>query len=195
MDWRRLTIENSARVHPRRYGIAVCLALFCGIGQGLRAQSPTPPKRPFDMFPGILVSCQSEGNVKWMDDACTYLLAEVKRRGGESKIAVSVQPSSSGMATKKFGEIDGFNGDKAIRMAWTLKESSEVKGRVNVTLSSNFIWEPTAKEIPGIVPGQRLIQNFYLQGVLFDPDIRYSEVEASLQKLVNWFFDYGEGKK
>src|SRR5256885_15308071 len=98
------------------------------------------------------------------------------------------------MAKKKFGEIDGFNGDEAIRMEWTLKESSEVKGRVNVTLSSNFIWEPTAKEIPGIVPGQRLIHNFYLQGVLFDPDIRYSEVEASLKKLVTWFFDYGEGK-
>jgi hypothetical protein len=171
MEWRRLTMENMARTYRRHRGIAICLAVFCGVGQAIHAQTPTPPKRPFDMFPGILASCQSEGNVKRMGEACTYLLAEVKRRAAESKIAVSVQPSSPDMARKKFGEIDGFNGDKAIRMEWKLEESSEVKGRLNVTLSSNFIWEPTAKEIPGIVPGQRLIQNFYLQGVLFDPDI------------------------
>jgi hypothetical protein len=80
-------------------------------------------------------------------------------------------------------------------MAWNFHESSETKGAVNLTLDSSYIWEPTAKEIPGIVPGQRLIQNFYLQGILFDPAIHFGDAEPSLKTVLNGFFNFGEGKR
>ena len=105
-------------------------------------EPPAPPKRPFDAVSGIIISCQPASNVSWTSEGCTHLIAEVQRRAAESKVRVSVQPSQPNLASKKFGDTNGFNGDKAVRMALTFEESSEEKGRVNLTLSSSVIWEP-----------------------------------------------------
>jgi hypothetical protein len=178
----------------RNKRVTTCLALLVAFAPGLCAQSPSPPKRPFDAFSGLLVSCQTESDVKWGNEACTYLIAEVQRRATESKVKVSVQPSSPDISEKKFGDTDGFNGDKAIRMTLAFTASSEVKGRVNFSLASNVIWEPTAREIPGVVPGQRLVQNFYIQGSIFEPEMQFKEVKSTLAKMLDWFFEYGNGK-
>ncbi len=98
--------------------LTICLALFFGAVESADAQRSLDKERPFDGVPGILISCQPVTNVKWTSDACTHLINEVKRRAAESKLGVSVQPSSADMAKKKFGQTDGFDGDKAIRMAW-----------------------------------------------------------------------------
>ena len=156
---------------------------------------PAPPKRPFDAVSGILVSCQSASGVEWTTEGCTHLIAEVQRRAAESKMRVSVQPSLPDLHSKKFGDTNGFNGDKAVRMVLTFEESSEVKGRVNLTISSNVIWEPTAQDIPGTAPGQRVQQNFYLQGVLFDPDVAFKDAQRYMKTILDGFFEYGEGKR
>jgi hypothetical protein len=142
------------------FGLALLTALTSG---ALAETSPAAPsKRLFDRFPGIVVACQPAPSVRWTVDACPYLIDEMKRRAALSKLPVSVQGYTSDIARKQFGEMDGFNGDKAIRVGLAFKESQSVKGRVELSIASHWVWEPTAKEIPNVAPGQRLPQIFYI---------------------------------
>lgn len=180
------------RVFPG-LALALCSALFLGMVQSANAQRSLDKERPFDGVPGILISCQPDQNVKWTSDGCTHLIAEVKRRAEESKLGVSVQPSSADMAEKKFGQTDGFDGDKAIRMAWTFKESSSVKGQVSLDLVSHRIWEAKEGEFHPML-GPRQSELFYMQGGSFDPGISLNEAKGYLNKILDTFFGYGEGK-
>ena len=173
--------------------LAICPALFFRMVESASAQPSIQKERPFDGVPGILISCESDNKVKWTSEACPYLIAEVKRRAAESKLAVSVQPSSPDMAKKKFGMIDGFDADKAIRMAWTLEESSSVKGRVSVDLVCHRIWEATEKETHPLL-GPRRSELFYMQGITYDPDISFKDAKEAMNKTLDTFFGYGEGK-
>jgi hypothetical protein len=173
--------------------IAICLALFFGMVEGAGAQRSLDKERPFDGVPGILISCQPAANVKWTADACTHLIDEVKRRAAESKLGVSVQPSSPDLAKKKLGQTDGFDGDKAIRMAWTFKESS-AEGQVSGGLVSHRIWEAKEGEFhPQLGPRQSEL--FYMQGVTFDPGISLNDAKRYLNRVLDIFFEYGEGKE
>ena len=182
---------------PTRYVVGlkmvICLALFLRMVESAGAQPSAEKQRPFDGVPGILISCQSDKNVKWTSEACTYLITEVQRRATASRMAVSVQPSSPDMAKKKFGQTDGFDGDKAIRMAWTFEESSSVKERVNLELVSHRVWEATEKETHA-TPGQRLSELFYMQNILFDPGIPFNAAKEAMGTTLDTFFQYGEGK-
>jgi hypothetical protein len=184
---------------PTRYFVglkmAICFALFFRVSESAVAQRSLDKERPFDGVPGILISCQSDKNMKWTEDACTYLITEVKRRAAESKMGVSVQPSSPDMAKKKFGQTDGFDGDKAIRMAWTFEESSSEKGRVNVELVSHRIWEATEKEkeaFPAL--GSRRSELFYMQDIIYDPGTSFNAAKKAMNTVLDTFFQYGEGK-
>jgi len=134
-----------------RMKLAICVGLLFATVESVGAQRSLDKKRPFDGVPGILISCQPATNVKWTSDACTHLIKEVKRRAAKSRLGVSVQPSSADKAKKKFGQTDGFDGDKAIRMAWTFEESSAEKGRVNAGVVSHRIWEAKEGGIPSAV--------------------------------------------
>jgi hypothetical protein len=184
------------RKKPTRYLIGlkmvICLALFLRMVESAGAQPSAEKQRPFDGVSGILVSCQSDKNVKWTSEACTYLITEVQRRATASRMAVSVQPSSPDMAKKKFVQTDGFDGDKAIRMAWTFEESSSVKGRVNLELVSHRVWEATEKDTHA-APGQRLSELFYMQNILFDPGISFKAAKEAMGTTLDTFFQYGEG--
>ena len=183
--------------NPTRYFIglklAICLALFFGMVENAGAQRSLDKERPFDEVPGILISCQPATNVKWTLDACTHLITEVKRRAAESKLGVSVQPSSRDMDKKKFGQTDGFDGDKAIRMAWTFEESSAEKGRVNLGLVSHRIWEAKEGEFHPLL-GPRQSELFYMQSMIFDPGISFKDAKGYMNKVLDTFFGYGEGK-
>ncbi len=157
------------------------------------AQRSLDKERPFDGVPGILISCQPVANVKWTSDACTHLIDEVKRRAAESKLGVSVQPSSPDMAEKKFGQTDGFDGDKAIRMAWTFKESTAAEGRINLKLVSHRIWEAKEGEYhPQLGPRQSEL--FHMQSIIFDPGIRFNDAKGYMNRVLDTFFEFGEGK-
>ena len=169
------------------------VALFLGMVESGGAQPSLDKQRPFDGVPGILISCQPAANVKWTSDACTHLINEVKRRAAESKLAVSVQPPSADMAKKKFGQTDGFDGDKAIRMAWTFKESS-AEGQVSGGLVSHRIWEAKEREFHPLV-GPRQSELFMMQSITFDPGIAFHEAKGYLNRVLNTFFEFGEGKE
>lgn len=81
--------------------MVICLALFFRIVESAGAQPSAEKQRPFEGVPGILVSCQSDKNVKWTSEACAYLITEVQRRATASKMAVSVQPSSPDMGQEE----------------------------------------------------------------------------------------------
>jgi hypothetical protein len=173
--------------------LAISLALFLRMIESAGAQRSLDKERPFDGVPGILISCQSVTDVKWTSDACTYLIDEVKRRAAASKLGVSVQPSSPDMAKKKFGQTDGFDGDKAIRMAWTFEEYE--KGRVKVELVSHRIWEATKEEaVPGL--GSRRSELFYMQDIIFvrDSSSLTAAARDAMSKVLDTFFGFGEGK-
>jgi hypothetical protein len=173
--------------------LTICLAFFLMV-ENAGAQPSLDKARPFDGVPGILISCQPAQNAKWTWDACTHLIKEVKRRAAESKLGVSIQPASADMAEKKFGQTDGFDGDKAIRMAWTFEDSSLEKGRVNVRLASHRIWEATKEEAhPGL--GPRRSELFYMQSIILDPGISLTEAKGYINKVLDGFFEFGEGKE
>jgi hypothetical protein len=184
------------RKQPRGFiglTLAIYLALFVLLLENASAQRSLDKERPFDGVPGILISCQPDPDVKWTTDGCTHLLAEVKRRAAESKLGVSVQPSSPDMAKKKFGQTDGFDGDKAIRMAWTFEESSSQKGQVSANLVSHRIWEAKEGEFHPLV-GPRQSELYYMQGITFDPGISLTDAKGYLNRVLDTFFKYGEGK-
>src|SRR5688572_25154146 len=163
------------------------------MGESAVAQRSIDKERPFDGVPGILISCEPATNMKWTSDGCTHLITEVKRRAAESKLGVSIQPGSPDMAEKKFGQTDGFDGDKAIRMVWKFEESSAEKGRVNVGLVCHRIWEATAKdEHPALAP--RRSELFYMQSIVFDPGISFAGAKGYMNKVLDTFFGYGECK-
>ena len=157
------------------------------------AQRSLDKERPFDGVPGILISCQPAADVKWTSDACTHLINEVKRRAAESKLGVSVQPSSPDMAKKKFGQTDGFDGDKAIRMAWTFRKSSD-EGQVSGGVVCHRIWEAKEGEFHPLV-GPRQSELFLMQSVIFDPGIPFHKAKGYLNTVLDTFFEFGEGKE
>ena len=172
---------------------AISLALLLGMVESARTQPSADKERPFDGIPGILISCQPAENVKWTSDACAHLIDEVKRRAAKSKLGVSVQPPSPDMAKKKFGETDGFDGDKAIRMAWTLKESSGTKGQVSVGVVSHRIWEAKEGDYHPLL-GPRQSELYFMQSIIFDPGISSGEAKKAINSVLDTFFEYGEGK-
>jgi hypothetical protein len=171
---------------------ALGLALLFALTSGALAEPAN--KRLFDRFPGIIVACQPAPSVRWTLDACPYLIDEMKRRAALSKLPVSIQGYTSDMARKQFGEMDGFNGDKAIRVGLVFKESSSVKGRVELSIASYWVWEPTAKEIPNVAPGQRLPQIFYVGSIQFEPAATLKTAESYFKVELDTFFNLGEGK-
>src|SRR5215470_8095934 len=163
----------------RRPALGLTL-LFALTGGAVAETSSAPPnKRLFDRFPGIVVACQPAPSVRWTVDACPFLMDEMKRRAAQSKLPVSVQ---------------GYTSDKAIRVGLVFKESSSVKGRVELSIASYWVWEPTAKEIPNVAPGQRLPQIFYIGGIQFEPEATLKAAERYFKVELDTFFNLGEGK-
>jgi hypothetical protein len=57
------------------------------------------------------------------------------------------------------------------------------------------VWEPTAKDIPNVAPGQRIPMNFYAQSVTFDPGTTLSQAEPYLRDITKTFFEVGDGHR
>jgi hypothetical protein len=177
---------------------ALCLAVSAAILQGAAAQTPAKP-RPFDRVPGILVACAPAPGVSWTEDICKHLVAEVYKRSMTSKLPVAMVENTSDMSSKKFGTMDSFDGDKAIRMNWICAESKTKKGEITIELKSNVIYEPSAKDFPNqpnivVAPGQRIPMNFLAMQVIMDPKAKYSDAQEYTGRILDGFFEVGEGK-
>lgn len=63
------------------------------------------------------------------------------------------------------------------------------------TLSSTRIWEPTAKEIPNVAPGQRISVPFWVQSASFNRGTGYRQAAEYLQLITDSFFLIGDKKR
>lgn len=169
------------------------LGLSVAIGAAGAAAAQTPQQRPFDTASGILVSCLPATGFAWTGEACQRLIAEVQRRAAAAKVRAAFIDFTPDLMRKQLGEIGGFDGDKAIRMRMSFTESTSTKGRINLALGSNTIWEPTAKDIPNVAPGQRLVRNFFITDVQFEPGVTLRQADPYLKQLLDMFFGYGDG--
>jgi hypothetical protein len=173
--------------------VAAIAALLACLGLApAAAQQPKP--RPFDRVTGIVFACGSATGFAWTGEACDRLSAEFKKRAALSKLPFVEVPITADFRSKKRDVVDGFDQDKAVRVFWNFVESKSSKGQISASLSSNFIYEPTAKDHPNIAPGQRIPMNFYAQSALFDPGVTYAKAESYLTMLTDNFFQVGEGK-
>jgi hypothetical protein len=158
------------------------------------AAAQAPSQRPFDAVTGIVFSCGSATGFAWTGEACNRLSAEFKKRGEAAKLPFVEVLITADFKTKKRDTVNGFNEDKAVRVFWNFVEDKSVKGRISGGLSANRIWEPTAKDIPNVAPGQRIPLNFYLQSVQFEPGVTAKQAEPYLTTITDAFFQVGEGK-
>jgi hypothetical protein len=170
------------------------LGLSLAIAGVFAAPAQTPPHRPFDTASGILVSCLPIDRVEWTAAACQRLIAEVQRRGTATKVPVAAIDYAADLMRRKFDGAGAFDLDKAIRMRLSFAASTAVIGRINLALGANTIWEPTAKDIPNVAPGQRLVRNFYIIDLQFEPGVKLRDAEPYLAKLLDGFFAYGDSK-
>ena len=168
--------------------LASCLAAHMAAAQA----QPSP--RPFDRVSGILIACAPATGFAWTATMCDRLTAEMRKRAEPLKLKLAIVPLTADISRKKFDMIEGFDGDKAVRVRWTFEESKSTKGQISAGLSSNFIYEPTTKDHPNIAPGQRIPMNFYAQSVLFDPGVSLSQAEPFLMGVLDSFFKVGDRK-
>jgi hypothetical protein len=127
--------------------------------------------RPFDNYRAIFAVCVSSFNVEWTSEARKYLLNEVNRHAAREKLLVSVDNDTP---PAKFREAHGLTTEQVIWLVMRFEDSSEKKGGVNLTFSA---------------------PNFYLQGAVFDPGISFAKSKPFLDRMLDGFFDYGEGKR
>ncbi|HEY2625637.1 MAG TPA: hypothetical protein VGI41_02665 [Candidatus Udaeobacter sp.] len=136
----------------------------------LAVGSDQQPIRPFDRYRAIFAVCVESLNVKWTGEARKYLLDEVKRRAEREKLIVSID---NNLDTKQFCDTHGFNTNEVIWLVMKFEDSDVEKGRVNFTLNA---------------------QNFIVQGAVFDPGISFKAAKSYLDRMLDGFFEYGEGK-
>lgn len=153
-------------------------------------RAPGPGQRPFDLVTGIVFSCSGATGYAWTGAACDNLAAEFRKRGEANKLPFAEVLITADFKTKKRDVAGGFDQDKAVRVFWNFV--ADTGGRISAGLSANRIWEPTAKEIANIVPGQRIPVLFYTQSALFDPGVNLSKAEPVLKELTDNFFEVGE---
>ena len=150
---------------------AAC-AIFCLLAVSATAQTAAPKKRPFDQVPGVVAACLSSPTAAWTVEACADLLQEARKRAVANSVKLAVQ---------------------AIRLVLSF-EGPDANKRVSFKLASNYIFTPTTKDIPNVVPGQRIPQNFFVQGAIFDPGVDAKAAKPTLDSVLETFFEVGDGK-
>lgn len=180
----------------RRAMLAGCLVAFTLIGPSHAQPAPEQPQtvRRFDLVSGILFICSPVNDVPWTGDACRSLTADFKRRSATAKVRFEEVPIIADFRTAKYSTVAGFERDKAVRVFWFFKGKDGPRGSISASLSSNIIYEPTKKDHPNIVPGQRLPLNFYTQSALYDPGVTFGAAKEYLDLITGAFFESGEEK-
>ena len=176
--------------------ISVAL-LFLVLGAtGARAQmEPAPGQRPFEMVSGIVFYCAIAPGFAWTREACEKLTVEFSKRAEALKLPFAEVPITADFSTRKMPTVGGFDQDKAVRVFWYFADQKDFPGMVRGTLSSTRIWEPTAKEIPNVAPGQRISVPFWIQAASFNRGVGYRDAAKYLQLITDSFFLVGDKKR
>ncbi len=159
------------------------------------AQTNPGPKRQFDLVTGIYFSCRPAAGFAWTVEACGPITADFKKRAAALKLPFADAPVTGDISTKKLETVQDFNLDKAVRAVWSFDEDKAVKGRISAGITAHRVWEPTPKEIPNAVPGQRIPVLFVTQSVLFDPGVKLKDAQPYLTMVTDTFFEAGEMKR
>jgi hypothetical protein len=109
--------------------------------------------------------------VKWTIEARQYVLDEVKRRGEKEKLIVCID---SNVPTEKFRADNNLTTEQVIWLVMTFEESKVEAGRVSFTINAD--------------------NGGYLQGAIFDPGVTFATAKPTLDRMLNGFFEFGEGK-
>ena len=171
--------------------------LFMMLGTtGAQAQmEPAPGQRMFDLVSGIVFNCSTATGYAWTVEACEKLTAEFKKRAETNKLPFVEVPITADFATKKRESSGGFGQDKAVRVFWNFTDQDDAKGMIKGALSATRIWEPTAKEIPNVAPGQRIPVPFWAQSASFKRGARYKDAAEYLDIITQSFFKIGETRR
>lgn len=158
---------------------------------GTQAQmQPAPGQRMFDIVSGIVFTCASATGFAWTGEACDKLAAEFRKRAEAARLPFVEVPITADFVTKRMVKAGEFDQDKAVRVFWNFTAAD--KGLVRGALSSYRIWEPTDKEVPNAVPGQRIPQTFWAQSAVFERGTTYGKAAEYLAIITNSFFIIGE---
>jgi hypothetical protein len=129
-------------------------------------------ERPFDRYRAIFAVGVGTLNVTWTSEARQYVLDEVKRRGEKEKLIVC---TDSNVPTEKFRADHALTTDQVIWLVMTFDDQSKTEaGRVSFTINVN--------------------NGSYLQGAIFDPGVTFATAKPTLDRMLNGFFEFGEGK-
>jgi hypothetical protein len=128
-------------------------------------------ERPFDRYRAIFAVGVQTFTVKWTIEARQYVLDEVKRRGEKDKLIVCID---SNVPTEKFRADHALTTDQVIWLVLTFEESKVEAGRVSFTINAD--------------------NGGYLQGAIFDPAVTFATAKPTLDRMLNGFFEFGEGK-
>jgi hypothetical protein len=160
--------------------------------QTAMAQSaPNAARRPFDGVSGILIACRPAPGYRWTEEACAHAIADARQRAARSKMPLAVIDSTPDLSIRRFGQTDGFDGDRAVRVHLTFKPPQGGVRRLVFSFASAIVVEPKG---PTVAPGQRLPVNFVSQGIDFEPGITSAAADPAIAQVLELFFQYGDGK-
>ncbi len=183
---------------PRRQPNRVCqvigfLAVFGVVWSGdMQPSASQPSKRPFDAFPGIIVSCAPTPAITWTVEACAEVLADVQRRA--RALGMPTYIWSAEAAATHGGNAPPFDADRALKLGLGFALAGDKQNRIRMTLNSSYLWQPTEKEVPNAVPGQRIPMNFRVQSAITNERGTRRDIMQAAKALLDNFFQYGEGR-
>jgi hypothetical protein len=172
--------------------LVVTAVLLCLVQTAAAQSAPNVARRPFDGVSGILIACRPAPGYRWTEEACAHAIAEARQRAALSKMPIAVVDSAPDLSNRRFGQIGGFDGDRAVRVHLTFKPPQGGVKRLVFSFASAVVVEPKGSNV---APGQRLPVNFVSQGIDFEPDITSAAADPAIGQVLDLFFQYGEGRQ
>jgi hypothetical protein len=145
------------------------------------ASAQTP--RPFDGRSGVIVACAPSPSAPWTEPACTRIVELVRRRGAVAKMRVAQQPFYADMPRRRFGVVEGFEGDKAVRLIVVFAGGGS--GRASLSLTGVAVVERG---------GERTTSEIFSSHTVVDGRLDPREIDAAARAMIERFFEIGEGR-
>ena len=176
--------------------LAGCFLVAALIGPSNAQPTPAEPQtvRRFDLVSGILFACAPMTGAVWTTEACQWITTQFRQKAEAARVRFEEVRITADFKSAKLTTIDGFDRDKAVRVFWYFEGKDGPAGSISAILSAGVIYEPTKKDNPNIVPGQRIPINFYAQSALYDPGVAFRSAKEYIGLITDSFFESGEAK-
>ena len=178
----------------RRTILAGCFVAAILVGPSYAQPAEPQMVRRLDLVSGIIFTCAPMTGAAWTAEACRWITAQFRNKAEATKVRFEEVGITADFKSAKLPTIDGFARDKAVRAFWYFEGKDGPKGSISAILSAGVIYEPTKKDNPNIVPGQRIPINFYAQSALYDPGVTFGSAKEYLDLITQSFFESGEAR-